>query len=341
MYGYEGNSNDLKFVEKGDGGLEELVDELNGGKVMYAFIKVIDPNTKLPKNVLVNWMGEGVPSSRKGVCARHVNDVARFFRGAHVTINARSEDDLDSDTVYDKVAKASGANFSFHKEKAQVIPEQGQVGSVYQRAKPQQEINVTSRDDFWSKQEQEEEKRIAEEKRLAAQIRRQEELDRRQRELDEGLRRDEMAKARAKSIDEQRKRETDAEREERQQKEALLQARLKKEEQEVDSQMERERQQNLRQRAQDRSVSSGVRDKLAGFEKKVEEQTKVPPRPVPKRPIKKPPVKPEPEPEPEPEPQYQYEPEPDPEPEYQYEPCLLYTSPSPLDRTRSRMPSSA
>ena len=37
-----------------------------------------------------------------------------------------------------------------------------------------------------------------------------------------------------------------------------------------------------------------MRDKLAGFEKKVEEQTKVPPRPVPKRPIKKPPVQPEP-----------------------------------------------
>ena len=25
-------------------------------------------------------MGEGVPSSRKGVCARHVSDVARFLR---------------------------------------------------------------------------------------------------------------------------------------------------------------------------------------------------------------------------------------------------------------------
>ena len=33
-----------------------MVDELSGGKVMYAFLRVTDPNTQLPKNVLVNWV---------------------------------------------------------------------------------------------------------------------------------------------------------------------------------------------------------------------------------------------------------------------------------------------
>ena len=47
-----------------------------------------------------------------------------------MTINARSEMDLDEDTIMEKVAKASGANFSFHKEKARVIPEQGPVVST-------------------------------------------------------------------------------------------------------------------------------------------------------------------------------------------------------------------
>lgn len=50
-----------------------------------------------------------------------------YGQGAHVTINARSEMDLDEDTVLDKVAKASGANFSFHKEKAKPMPEAGPV----------------------------------------------------------------------------------------------------------------------------------------------------------------------------------------------------------------------
>ena len=40
-----------------DGGLDELVDEMNGGKCLYAFMRVQDPNTQLPKNVLINWVG--------------------------------------------------------------------------------------------------------------------------------------------------------------------------------------------------------------------------------------------------------------------------------------------
>ena len=40
-----------------DGGLDEMVDEMNGGKCLYAFLRVIDPNTQLPKNVLINWVG--------------------------------------------------------------------------------------------------------------------------------------------------------------------------------------------------------------------------------------------------------------------------------------------
>ena len=33
-----------------------MVDELSGGKAMYAYLRVTDPNTQLPKNVLVNWV---------------------------------------------------------------------------------------------------------------------------------------------------------------------------------------------------------------------------------------------------------------------------------------------
>ncbi|GFR14011.1 drebrin-like protein B, partial [Trichonephila clavata] len=55
LFGYEKQSNDLCVVETGDGGLEELVDELNSGKVMYAFCKVTCPNTGLPKFVFINW----------------------------------------------------------------------------------------------------------------------------------------------------------------------------------------------------------------------------------------------------------------------------------------------
>uniref|UniRef100_A0A8C7X0S8 ADF-H domain-containing protein n=1 Tax=Oryzias sinensis TaxID=183150 RepID=A0A8C7X0S8_9TELE len=80
LFTYEGNSNNLRLVEKGDGGLEEVLEELNSGKVMYAFCRVQDPNSGLPKYVLINWTGEGVEDSRKGIYANHMSSVASFLK---------------------------------------------------------------------------------------------------------------------------------------------------------------------------------------------------------------------------------------------------------------------
>ncbi|PKU27410.1 hypothetical protein llap_22286 [Limosa lapponica baueri] len=60
--------------------------------------------------------GEGVNDVRKGACANHVSTVANFLKGAHVTINARAEEDVEPELIMEKVAKASGANYNFHKE---------------------------------------------------------------------------------------------------------------------------------------------------------------------------------------------------------------------------------
>uniref|UniRef100_A0A3Q2P4P7 ADF-H domain-containing protein n=1 Tax=Fundulus heteroclitus TaxID=8078 RepID=A0A3Q2P4P7_FUNHE len=80
LFTYEGNSNDLRLAETGDGGLEELVEELNSGKVMYAFCRVSDPNSGLPKYVLINWTGEGVKDFRKGMYANHLTSIANFLK---------------------------------------------------------------------------------------------------------------------------------------------------------------------------------------------------------------------------------------------------------------------
>lgn len=39
--------------------------------------------------------GEGAPLARKGVCANHFADVVSFFKGAHITINARTDEDVE------------------------------------------------------------------------------------------------------------------------------------------------------------------------------------------------------------------------------------------------------
>ena len=45
-----------------------------------------------------------------------------IFQGAHVSINARNEDEVDEKVILSKVAKASGSNYSFHKEERKAVP---------------------------------------------------------------------------------------------------------------------------------------------------------------------------------------------------------------------------
>ncbi|XP_078141266.1 drebrin-like b isoform X1 [Centroberyx gerrardi] len=207
LFTYEGNSNDIRLAEKSDGGLEELVEELNSGKVMYAFCRVQDPNSGLPKYVLINWTGEGVKDARKGLCANHVSSMANFLKGAHVTINARAEEDVEPEVIMQKVAKASGANYSFHKESSrfQDSSPQGPVGSVYQKTNAMSEIKKTNKDNFWAQAEKDEEKRRQEERRKAEEERQQLERERKDREAKEAVQREKRDKERASEINQQKK----------------------------------------------------------------------------------------------------------------------------------------
>ncbi|XP_038560625.1 drebrin-like b isoform X1 [Micropterus salmoides] len=208
LFTYEGNSNDIRLAEKGDGGLEELVEELNSGKVMYAFCRVQDPNSGLPKYVLINWTGEGVKDARKGICANHVSAMANFLKGAHVTVNARADEDVEPEVIMQKVAKASGANYSFHKEPSSRFQDsgpQGPVGSVYQKTNAVSEIRKTNKDNFWAQAEKEEEKRRQEERRKAEEDRQQLERDRKDREAKEAAQRDKRDKERATQIEQNKK----------------------------------------------------------------------------------------------------------------------------------------
>ncbi len=85
LFGYEANTSAqgsyvLNLVEKGDGGVDELVQELNANKIMYAFIRVEDPKTSLPKYVMLNWQGESAPGTKKGICSTHLKDISAYFR---------------------------------------------------------------------------------------------------------------------------------------------------------------------------------------------------------------------------------------------------------------------
>ena len=50
-------------IESLEGELVDLIDEFSDGRVQFAFVKVKDPNTALPKNVLIGWVSIPSPLS--------------------------------------------------------------------------------------------------------------------------------------------------------------------------------------------------------------------------------------------------------------------------------------
>jgi drebrin-like protein len=124
---YEKGSNDLKVQATGDGGLEELEEEFSDGRYVFTSLEVLSlfstvrsefnmrlfewpiptwarnhdaaallltsaiMQSKLAKFVQINWCGDGVPESKKGLFHTHSSTVANFLRGSHVVISARNE----------------------------------------------------------------------------------------------------------------------------------------------------------------------------------------------------------------------------------------------------------
>jgi hypothetical protein len=102
----------LKVQSTAEGELSNLVEDFSEGRIQFAFIKVKDPNSGLPKCVLIGWCGGGVPERTKGYYTSHLAAVAKMLHGYHVQITARSEGDLVPESIIQKVADASGAKYS-------------------------------------------------------------------------------------------------------------------------------------------------------------------------------------------------------------------------------------
>ncbi|KAI1258366.1 hypothetical protein F5Y18DRAFT_434411 [Xylariaceae sp. FL1019] len=102
----------VKVQTTGYGELDELVEDFSEGRMQFAFVKIKDPNTGLPKYALIAWCGEGVPERTKGYFTSHLNAVSKVLHGYHVQITARSAADLEPSNILQKVSDASGAKYT-------------------------------------------------------------------------------------------------------------------------------------------------------------------------------------------------------------------------------------
>ncbi|KJY00949.1 actin binding protein [Zymoseptoria brevis] len=102
----------LSVQTTGEGELADLIEDFSDGRIQFAFVKVKDPNTTLPKSVLIAWCGEGVPERTKGYFTSHLNAVSKLLHGYHVQVTARSDRDLTPELIVKKVQDSSGSKYS-------------------------------------------------------------------------------------------------------------------------------------------------------------------------------------------------------------------------------------
>lgn len=197
LFGYQGQTTSLTLVSKGEDGIDELMEDLNPSKILYGFLKVEDPKTSLPKYVILNWQGETAPSKMKGTCALHLRDVQHFLHGYHLVVNVRNEDEIDMESIVKKVSEITGSSYNF-KQKPQGMEHSPEpVGTAHRKINPMQELpNMSEREKFWTKDQNDEKKRIQGERDRRTEDQKKAEEERKRREEKESEAREVQVKER-------------------------------------------------------------------------------------------------------------------------------------------------
>ncbi|KAG9508466.1 Drebrin-like protein, partial [Fragariocoptes setiger] len=211
LFGYENQTNNLKLIDTGTSGLQGLVNEFNCSSIQYAFCQVIDDEAGINKIVLLHWQGESAPLTRKGLCASHIPDVARFFKVCHQTITLRNDDEATPQYIMEQIARSSSSRVSL-KERS-IVPENVEpVGTNYKPLKVSQEIGTIDRKKFWQAEEEAEKQRLLEEKRRASEKQAQFEAERKRHEAVETQKLQQAISEREKSIEATRQADANSDR---------------------------------------------------------------------------------------------------------------------------------
>lgn len=70
---------------------------------------------------------------RKGTCANHIRDIEKLLKGAHITINARCEDDVEVDLIMQKLGRATGSAYKFNEPRCGDVGNTVPIGTTYKK----------------------------------------------------------------------------------------------------------------------------------------------------------------------------------------------------------------
>ncbi|KAM9286826.1 uncharacterized protein FYN16_013488 [Cariama cristata] len=219
VFAYE-KHHDLKLLDSGAGGPDELAEKFSITSIMYGLCRVQDPSTGAHRVVLINWVGEKAPESQREACAGHLPTIRAFFREASVVLSARRAEEVTQEGLSRALAQLAPAAAPALARKVPPPDAQELVGTNYRKTNPALEIHRTKRDSFWAQAEREEEQRKAEERRRALEERRRWERERMEEERREAAERELRVREKERMIEEQRKEQARLEAEERRKEKA-------------------------------------------------------------------------------------------------------------------------
>ncbi|XP_050800840.1 drebrin-like isoform X3 [Gopherus flavomarginatus] len=214
-----GKHNELKLLDSGAGGVDELSGKFSSSSVMYGLCRVQDPSSGQPRIILINWVGEQVPESHRQTCAGHLPAIKAFFKEASLVLGARRPDEVTQEGLHRVLSRLAPAGGSTSR-RAPASGSEELVGTNYRKTNPALEIRRTKRDSFWAQAEREEEQRKEEERRRLLEERKRWERERMEEEKREAAERERKFKEKERLIEEQRKEQARLEAEERRKEKA-------------------------------------------------------------------------------------------------------------------------
>ncbi|XP_029140997.1 drebrin-like protein A [Protobothrops mucrosquamatus] len=238
LFAYQ-NANELKLLDSGGGGPDELAKRFQSGRIMYGLCRLFEPATGVPRVVLIHWVGEKVLDSRQEACAGHLPAIRAFFKEAHRVLKASRVEEVTQEgltrqlslvappeqpppeaAVPKKVPSGDPEELVVRERQPSGTPLVCPQGTNYRKTNPALEILHTKRSSFWAQAEREEEERRQEERRRAQEEKRRWEHRRMEEERREAAERERRVQERERLVQEQRQQQAQREAEEHRWEEA-------------------------------------------------------------------------------------------------------------------------
>jgi len=108
---YQGeNTNDVKLLDKGDGGIPELISHLRDEIVGYGLVRLVEKfdDSDTVKFVFIHWIGEKIHRMLRARKGTHIGAIKEILAPYHTDVEAEKLSEISEEIIVKAVARASG-----------------------------------------------------------------------------------------------------------------------------------------------------------------------------------------------------------------------------------------